>query len=313
MFRIERELVKIGAVKSVQTVQVNTGSKESSKRSKSEELDGSIKEAGVAGKAPDAAASGAAKAQELLNNAEARAEDILGKAVSEANARALEIHKEAETKAKKEAETIIGNARKEADAILDAAREQADAEREQVREQAHKEGYDDGAEEGRRSYDEKTETRLLELENEFEEKLSGDDAKLKAVIEELHGEWTRTHEALEDETVNLALEIARKVLDPAEDGFGDFFEMLIKNALKQINPDNKIIIRVGPSEYERFFTGGNVSYELDRGVKVTASVLRDAALEPGDCIIDTEGETLNAGLDTQLKYIRFAFDKADSI
>ena len=312
MFRIERNLVKVGDVRLMRTVQVDVGRKESSKRVGVNESDES-KEAGVAGDSPDAAASETTAPHEILSNAqteaETKAQDLLSRAEAEANSKACEILKKAEAKATGEAGIIIEDARKEAEAVMQSAREQAEDEREQAR----KEGYAEGAEEGKRSYDELLDGKMRELENEFGEKIREDDETLKRTIAELYDERTRTYESLEEHVVGLALEIVKKVLDPSEDEFGGVFEMLIKNALKQINPDKKIIIRVGPTEFERFFPSGSASFEMDRGVTITASVLRDASLEAGDCIIDTEGETLNVGLDSQLKYIELAFAKADSV
>ena len=88
------------------------------------------------------------------------------------------------------------------------------------------------------------------------------------------------------------------------------FTSLIKNALRQVSTDGKIVIRVGPVEYERFFSSGSAVIELGSGVAVTASVLRDVTLEEGDCIIDTDDMTVNAGLESQLKYVELAFKEA---
>ena len=92
---------------------------------------------------------------------------------------------------------------------------------------------------------------------------------------------------------------------------GDIFTPLIKNALRQMSTDGKIIIRVGPTEYERFFSSGAAVIELDSGVTVTATILRDLALEEGDCIIDTEDVTVNAGIASQLNFVKISFERAN--
>ena len=99
------------------------------------------------------------------------------------------------------------------------------------------------------------------------------------------------------------------MINPAEELIGGAFESLIRNALKQISPDGRVIIRVGTAEYERFFSSGSAVFVLDSGVEVKASVLRDVSLGCGDLIIDTENETINAGLSSQLKQIALAFEK----
>jgi len=188
---------------------------------------------------------------------------------------------------------MIMDARNEIAALLLSAKEQA----EEDRRRAWQEGFAEGAEEGRRSFDE-----------QLEEKTRLDDLSLRSVLDEINSELTRTYSELEKEVVSLALKIVRKMISPAEEQLGSLYEPLIKNALKKLNIDKKIIIRVSPVEYERFFPSGNAVFELDSGAKVTASVLRDVSLGDGDCIIDYEDGAVNAGFDSQLNYIRLAFD-----
>jgi flagellar assembly protein FliH len=212
-------------------------------------------------------------------------------------AQATLLAKEMISEAKTKAERIVMDARNEVAALLLSAREQA----EEDRRRAWQEGFAEGTEEGRRSFDE-----------QLAEKARLNDESLQRVLDELYEDRTRTYNGLEKEVVTLALEIVRKVYGPAEEELGNVYESLIKNALKQIDPDNKVIIRVGPAEYERFFSSGNAVFELDSGVTVTASILRDVSLEEGDCLIDTDETTINAGLDSQLKYIKLAFEQAGS-
>ena len=204
-----------------------------------------------------------------------------------------------------QAQELLNNARLQADEIIEAARgeaalflEEAREEALEERERARQEGYDEGAQEGKLFYEEQLTKKIRE-----------DDDMLKSVINEIYDERERTYSGLEDEVVGLSLEIVRKVINPADDSFGDIFESMMKNAIKQIAPDGKVVLRVSAAEYERFFSSGSVIIELDSGVTVKASVLRDVSLSGGDLIIDTETETVNAGLNSQLKYIALAFEK----
>ena len=236
--------------------------------------DGEGTEAGAVGEALNAAASTAYMA-EIQAQAQAEAQEII---------------EDAKTKA----EQIIQEARDEKAQLMINLREQA----EEDRRKAVQEGYAEGSEEGKRSYDEK-----------IAEKIREDDGMLKNVINEIYDERERTYGGLEDMVVGLALEIVRKVINPAEEAIGGIFESLVKNALKQLSPDGKIVIRISAAEYERFFSSGSAVFNLDNGVELKTSILRDVSLGSGDLIIDTESETINAGLDTQLKYIALAFEK----
>ena len=236
--------------------------------------DESTDEVGVEGELPDAAASAEAIADELIN-------EYVSAATSEAE---------------EEMEKILDEAREQAAHIIFLARE--DAEEEHKR--AWQEGYQEGSEEGRRSYDEQT-----------AEKISQDDEMLKRVLDELYAERERMNADMEEGVTNLALEIVKKIINPAEEALGDVFTSLIKNALRQMTTDSKVIIRVGPAEYERFFSSGAAEIELDSGAVVKADVLRDISLNEGDCIIDTDDVTINAGVDSQLHFVKLAFERAN--
>jgi len=205
------------------------------------------------------------------------------------------------------AQDTLNSAKLRSEEMLEAAREevaamlhQAQEEIEESKRQAWEEGYAEGAEEGKHSFDE-----------QLTEKIREDDEMLKRVISELQEERDRTFAGLEEDVVALSLDIVRKVIHPSEEAAEGVFESMIRNALRQLSPDGKVIIRVSPAEHERFFDSGSISLDLAGGVTTTVSVLRDISLNSGDLIIDTDEETINAGVDSQLKYIKLAFEKAN--
>ena len=193
-------------------------------------------------------------------------------------------------------EQILESARNQAAQIVLDAREEAEEERQR----GFREGFEEGSEEGKRTYDEKTGAKIRE-----------DDETLKRLLDEMYEERERTYSALESEVTNLAVEIVRKIINPAEDELENVFMSLIKNALRQMPTEGKVVLRVGAKEYERFFASGAAKIELDSGVTVTASVLRDVSLNDGDCIIDTDDVTINASIDSQLKFVKLAFERAN--
>ena len=226
---------------------------------------------------------------------EVGAEGDFPDAAASAEAMVNEYLSVAQKEAKTKTEEILNNARTLADQIIEEARNEAEDERDRARQ----EGYEKGLEEGRHSFDRK-----------LEEKIHEDDETLRRVLDEIHEERERTYLELEEEVASLALEIVRKIIHMPEEKIGDVFIPLIKNALRQMSTDGKIVIRVGPKEYERYFSSGAATLELDSGAKVTAAVLRDVSLQEGDCIIDTEDVTVNAGIDSQLQFVKLSFERA---
>ena len=197
--------------------------------------------------------------------------------------------------AKEDAERIRQEARDEVAILMVSARDQAEEDRRRM----VQEGFADGAKEGKRSFDEQLAKRLRE-----------DDEVLQRVISEVYSERERTYDALEDEVTALAVEIVRKIINPPDEALGDVFRPLIRNALKQITPTEKVVLRVSQAEYERFFSSGSAVFQLESGSTVTAAIIRDPSLDPGDCIIDAEDETINAGVESQLKYVKLAFERS---
>jgi len=191
---------------------------------------------------------------------------------------------------------ILEQARDQAATIIFRANEDAEEERKK----GWQEGFEDGAGKGRHEYEEK-----------LAEKIKEDDEALKRVLDEIYEERERTFNELESETTSLAIEIVRKLINPPVAELEDIFTPLIKNALRQMPTEGRIVIRVGAAEYERFFSSGAAEIELDSGVTVNASVIKDLSLNEGDCIIDTEDVTINAGIDSQLRYVQLAFERAN--
>jgi len=208
------------------------------------------------------------------------------------------------TQAQVEAQEMLREAHATAEKLLEDARDQAAIILFEAREKAaedslhaRQEGFEKGAAEGKRSFD-----------KELAEKISEDDAMLKRVIEEVLSEQQRVMDSMEEELVGLSLNIVRKIIHPADEAIGGVFEPLIRNVLRQMTPSDKLILRVSPADYDRFFAAGNAVFELDSGATLKASVMRDVSLGENDLIIDSSDETLNAGLESQLKQIQIAFE-----
>jgi len=222
---------------------------------------------------------------DAVTSAETLAQEYMSAAEAEIKEKEKKILDKALEDAREQAATIIFNAREEA---------------EELEKKAWQEGFEIGTSEGKRAYDEK-----------LAEKIQEDDEALKRILDEIYLERENTYNQLEEQVTDLSLEIVRKVIGPAEDELQTVFTSLIKNALKQMSSDSKVVIRVGPNEYERFFSSGAATIELDSGTVVKASVLRDVSLGDGDCIIDTDEVTVNAGLESQLQYVKLAFERTN--
>jgi len=292
LFKIDKNLVNVAA--SIRAVhEVKTEAAPTGDTLSAEALQGSVavQESNV--RAINAAKKVAEQAQHAAKKA---AKDALDSAAL--------IAEDTMEKAKTDAADIISYAKSEADKILNAAREQGEADRARAEKEGFDEGFAKGEEQGLAAGQE-------EGRRSFDDKVEEDDEMLRRVIVAIHEERERAVHDLEDDLVNLALGIVRKVihLENNEEVFG----AMIRNALKEVDLSGKLVIRVCAEDYERFFESGVATFETESGVTVTAAVLKDPSLSDGDCIIDTETETLNAGMESQLKYVELAFNQAEDI
>ncbi|MCL2078525.1 MAG: FliH/SctL family protein [Oscillospiraceae bacterium] len=194
------------------------------------------------------------------------------------------------------ADAIIAEARDKAEQILS----EADMSAEEIRNKAYDDGFAEGDRKGRSEHDKKLREQLAENEE-----------TLKNVLDEIACERQKVADELHEELASLAIEIVRKIINPAEEELGNVYTSLIKNAMRQMLTDSKMVIYVGAREYERYFSSGSAKITLDSGVTVTASVVKDAGLSDGDLLIDADDVTVNAGLNSQLKYVELAFQRAN--
>jgi len=203
--------------------------------------------------------------------------------------------------AREEMDRMLEDARGRAEAILAQAREQAGTEAENARReaetcrgQARREGYDAGLREAR-----------LEME---EERRKETDA-IRDVLEKIGGERDAVIDSLEGEIIDLVVQITKKVINIQLEKDDRIFVELIKRALTRLKRKGEVVIRVSSDEYQRFFGGGLAEFVVNDET-VRASVLEEPHFRKGDCVLESDGETINAGIDSQLKYVGLAFRRA---
>lgn len=187
---------------------------------------------------------------------------------------------------------ITKAAEKKAAAILQKAEEEAKS----IRSQARRSGYQEGKDEALASY-------------EVQMKKSAES--VRALIREIESARDVMFERFEDDIINLSLSVAGKIVNAAidRDAENKFFESMVVNALKQMKREGKILVRVSEEQFNTFFSAGSATFVLGGDESVTVSVEGDPTLKKHDLILESDGETVNAGADSQLKYIAIAFGR----
>lgn len=191
---------------------------------------------------------------------------------------------------RRQAREIMQDAEKYRDDTRAAAMHEAD----HLREQARREGFQKGCEQGRiQALAENAET-------------------LDALVQLMEG-LDRGKEALfkqhEQELVDLALEIARKVVADRIDQDDEAFVRIFKKAVDGLSGQKIVRLSVGERQLE--FATSHADYlrsMVQDAEKLDVQVVEGAA--PGTLIVDTEDESIDASVEKQLEVLEQTVEDA---
>jgi len=195
-----------------------------------------------------------------------------------------EVVRELLDKAQKQAQTIITAARQE------VARLEEEAERDRASRiaLACEQGFNEGMAEARKVA-EAEKNRILA------------DARL--VLEQARAKRGEVMQESEQELVELALAIARKVIDLKLEEERKLIVNIARQALARAAQSREITLRVNPDDYDEVISAqGNLDIPVWQKVDIEA----DPAVEAGGCVIDTGSGLINAQIDRQMAEIREA-------
>lgn len=198
------------------------------------------------------------------------------------------------TAAQEEASLLLEDSRREAYAVVGRARE--DAAR--LLEEARREGWEQGLSEGR-------EQGRDEASGEMRELLERGQEEVDRVIREAYENRDRMLEEMEPKVYRLALEIAEKILSYELDHNEEAFISILSQAMGSIQAETKVTLRVGASEFMRYFHSRDTARIRTEHGPVTAGVMIDASVEPGGCLLETDTGMIDASAKAQLEQIAF--------
>jgi flagellar assembly protein FliH len=141
------------------------------------------------------------------------------------------------------------------------------------------------------------------LRAQYEKDLAGVRAGIDSAIGEFAGQRERYFARVEEEVVNLALSIAKKILHREAQIDPLLLVGLVHVALEKVGAGTVVRLRVSPSTigmWEKHFQeqgAGGPAPEL----------VADTSLAPDGCLLETEVGTTSIGLETHLKEIKQGF------
>lgn len=192
-------------------------------------------------------------------------------------------------KAREQAQMIVEEAKREADILISTAESEISALKKTVEEEAWQKGYEDGLNAAQSEY-----AALLQ---------EAESIKIQA-----GQDYEKILESIENDTVDVIMEVARKVICTEISINKEDILYLIKQAFEKCSNKEGIVLRVSQDDYSYVMDNITVLRSMIQG-SPEFEVKKDASLNEGDCLVETLFGTIDAGVQTKIKKIEEAFRK----
>jgi flagellar assembly protein FliH len=182
--------------------------------------------------------------------------------------------------------------RAEAEAIRLQAIQDAERIREQARREGYQRGYDDGYHDGAREAQQRADAELQHTIETLR-------AHLQQVIQGVHAQHEAYLQHAESQMLDLALEVARKVvreelkLQPAH------VLAIVRDTLRRVQGFGRLRIRVNPLDVDLLRQNRPSLLQVVDGVE-GIEIVEDRRVDQGGCVIETEQGVYDARIRTQL-------------
>jgi flagellar assembly protein FliH len=180
----------------------------------------------------------------------------------------------------------------EAEAIRLKAIQDAECIREQARREGYQRGYDDGYHDGAREAQQRADAELQHTIETLR-------AQLQQVIQGVHAQHEAYLQHAESQMLDLALEVARKVvreelkLQPAH------VLAIVRDTLRRVQGFGRLRIRVNPLDVDLLRQNRPSLLQVVDGVE-GIEIVEDRRVDQGGCVIETEQGVYDARIRTQL-------------
>lgn len=197
-----------------------------------------------------------------------------------------------------EAEAVLNDAAIEASRRLNEVSETVERIKNEAHHEGFRNGYDQGIEEGRAAGFKQTENHIQQARLQANDIIAEADKRAVGMIL-----------AAEKQIIEIAINVAQKVLKREIDENPMTILPIVKEALSKIHDQDNIVIRVNPADAELVQHAQRDLQNMVGGDK-SLSIVSDYTINPGGCMIDTRSGTVDASIDTQFNTLRQALRDA---
>lgn len=193
--------------------------------------------------------------------------------------------------AHKEAETIKNQAVAEAELVqvqLSEERQNWDIEKTNLIEEAKKSGFQAGYEEGQSNGYKEMQSFIQQAQD---------------IVVASKTDYAKYLQSAESTILELAVEVAEKIINTKIKEDEQNFIHLVQQALKEVRKQKEIQLHVNPIHYEMVVAEKEELLQLFP-IKPNLFIFPDETIEENGCIIETANGRLDASVDTQLLMIK---------
>ncbi len=188
--------------------------------------------------------------------------------------------------ARLESEKIIKSANEEATRTVSEGREKI----KKIEDEAQQQGWQDGYEHGLRSAEQEYFNKIEEAQN---------------LVEKAHKERQEVIVGSEDEIVQLAIAVARKVIGHELATNPDTIVDIVKRAIQKVTDREELTIRVNPDNLDCAINSQDEITQSVKGVR-KLKILSDPTVSLGGCVVESPNGTVDARMERQLNEIEQA-------
>lgn len=205
----------------------------------------------------------------------------------------LEVNK-ARDQARDVAAAIIAAAEKEAAKLISEAAQQV----EKIRQDAYDEGVLRGTEAG---ILQGQETGLAQVAKTIAEAAS----QAERILTTAQAQAAESMLSAENQIIELALAVASKIMAHEINENPMAISLIVQAALARIRDQEQVAIRVNPDDYETLLQA-RPALQSQIGEAVALTIVADANLKSGDCVLETPYGLIDAKLDSQFEILKTA-------
>lgn len=167
----------------------------------------------------------------------------------------------------------------------------AKSDAEVIKKTAYNAGYNEGYRQG-----------LVEAKEQLEIATHKQRLKVDEIIRDMRSYKLQLEESVRHNTLQLAVDIAEKILQMELDRNDAAFVQVVRKAVERMDVEDDIQVRLNHAQYHKYFSDGGQAL-LDDLEHTSVAVTSDQAVEDGGCVVESEHGFINAGIESQFERV----------